>query len=102
MRKPNKTKSKTDLRSVSLLVPKPTQDWLGTQVNGNVTNGTCHEVPNNTTSSQNGDIIEVDPQWCSINESNQTEDSELKPSQSKLRKLLSEHQVSTKHEANFS
>lgn len=67
------------------------QDWLNGTINGNLTNGNCHDGINSN--GQNGDVIEVDPWSCSINEQNHNEENELKPSQSKLRKLLSEHQV---------
>lgn len=66
------------------------QDWLNSNINGVLANGVCHEAA--STNGQNGDVIEVDPWACSINEQSQNDD-DLKPSQSKLRKLLSEHQV---------
>lgn len=66
------------------------QVWLNSNLNGTLANGICHEAA--STNGQNGDVIEVDPWACSINEQSQNDD-DLKPSQSKLRKLLSEHQV---------
>ncbi|XKL60793.1 hypothetical protein PGB90_007850 [Kerria lacca] len=95
-KKINKTKLKNDLRNLPPLIPKPMQDWLNGTINGNLTNGNCHDGINSN--GQNGDVIEVDPWSCSINEQNHNEENELKPSQSKLRKLLSEHQDDSRGE----
>lgn len=91
VRKISKNKTKSDLKTLPPLIPKPMQDWINGNLNGSLTNGNHPEGVN--FNGSNGDVIEVDPWACSINEQNHNEDSELQPSQSKLRKLLSEHQV---------
>lgn len=95
LKKLTKSKLKTDLKNLPPLIPKPMQDWFNSTLNGTLANGVAHfenNASSNNTSS-NGDVIEVDPWACSMNQDNFNEDSDLKPSQSKLRKLLSEHQV---------
>ncbi|XP_065211388.1 uncharacterized protein LOC135839326 isoform X2 [Planococcus citri] len=100
LKKLTKSKLKTDLKNLPPLIPKPMQDWFNSTLNGALANGVAH-FENNTSSnnnSSNGDVIEVDPWACSMNQDNFNEDSDLKPSQSKLRKLLSEHQDDSRGE----
>lgn len=92
LKKLTKSKLKTDLKNLPPLIPKPMQDWFNSTVNGTAQNGT-HFEGTNANNTSNGDVIEVDPWACSINQENHNEDNDLQPSQSKLRKLLSEHQV---------
>lgn len=92
-----KAKLKSDLKSLPPLIPKPMQDWISGQSNGALLNGNHSNEAINSSNVSNGDVIEVDPWACSINEQSLNDDSELQPSQSKLRKLLSEHQVRLDH-----
>jgi hypothetical protein len=93
-RKVAKAKPKNDLKNLPPLIPKPLPDWVSAHANGTPLMNGNHSSEGTNSAQSNADVIEVDPWACSINEPNGNDDSDLQPTQSKLRKLLSEHPVS--------